>query len=96
MSRFPIYEDDIVIVDGELCEGEVFLHSEVRAEKFTKAIYTYLLELWLEITEALKNKKIDCVFSCIPKDEKIMKWQSLFGMSPILETEDHIIYRREL
>jgi len=96
MSRFPIYEDSCILIDGEMFEGKVFIHSEYKPDNFSKSVYKQLLEIWIEVMEALKEKGLEYVFSCIPKEEKIMKWQTMFGMSPLLETDDNIIYRRAL
>lgn len=95
MSKFLIYEDEDIKVEGELYARNVFLHSFVKSP-FTKSLYKDLISIWVEILESLKDKGLEYVYSCIPKDEKIIKWQEMFGMSPLLEREDCLVYRREL
>lgn len=95
MSRWLVYEDADVLVEGELFEDKVFVHTEITS-KFNKTLYRKCLSIWVELLSQLKDKGFSAVHSCIPKDEKIMKWQTMFGMSPLLEGEDWYIYRREL
>lgn len=96
VSKFLVYEDEVIVIEGELYEGDLFLHCEYKKETFSKSMYTYLLNVWVEVCEVLKEKDIECVFSYIPKEEKLMKWQEMFGMSPLLETEEGIMYRRSI
>lgn len=96
MPRFPIYETEDAFLDGEISAGCMFLHVEVKAEKFTKSMYKEFLAIWVEVMEQLKQKGIDFVYSCIPKDKKILKWQQMFGLSPIAEVGEYYLCRREL
>lgn len=73
----------------------LFLHVKWNEDiKFTKSIYKECLNIFGDVIAVLKQHDIDEVFSCIPKtDKKALKWQTLFGMEPLIETAEHIIFR---
>jgi hypothetical protein len=48
------------------------------------------------ILEEFKKRGIDEVFSLIPKDDKIERFQDMFGLTPLLEFQDSTLYRRVL
>lgn len=98
MSRFTIVETDEVVLEGEMHNGNVFLHVDYKSSvKFSPSIYKKFLRIWATTQKALKEKGVFEVFSFVTTDsKKINKWQSMFGMEPLLETASHILYRRIL
>lgn len=96
MSRFVLLELDEILVEGEYNCDSLFIHSTFTGSKFTKTTYLDLLEIWDITTEGLKAKGVKEVFSFIPKDNKIAKWQEMFGMTLFLEFKDNYMYRRVL
>lgn len=74
--------------------NSLFLHFTFRASKFTKEIYNGFLNQWIEIQSTLKNRGIDEVFSLIPAaDDKIRKWQTMFGLEPFMQFGNYVVYR---
>lgn len=96
-NRFVIIDTDIVSVEGQFSEyGSLFLHCVYKKNSFTKLEYRYCLDLWEEISSFLKGKAIFEVFSIVPHDSKTKKWQGLFGLNPIAEFENGVLFRRIL
>lgn len=96
MSRFKLVETEEALLEGELHEGNIFLHVTIKdGIKFTKSIYKRMLEDWVEVMQEMSDKGIVEVFSFVStEDTKINKWQIMFGMTPILRMKSHILYRR--
>lgn len=95
-NRFTLVELDEMLLEGELHHGNMFLHFEFKGEKFTKSLYVDFLEIWDITINSLKERGINEVFSFIPKDNKIAKWQEMFGLTLLIEFEDNYLYRRIL
>lgn len=97
MSRFILIDIEEATLEGELHNDNLFLHVEYKGEKFSPSIYKKFLRLWKKVLKALKEKGVEEVFSFITtKDAKIAKWQEMFGMTPLLETQSHVLYRRKI
>jgi hypothetical protein len=96
MSKFPLVETEEALLEGELHEGNIFLHVTIKeGVVFTPSVYKRFLEQWTEVTEELAERGIVEVFSFITtKSNKLNKWQKMFGMKPILKLGSHILYRR--
>ena len=95
VSKFPLVDTDKLLLEGEVNCGSIFLHAEVKC-KFTPSVYQEFLEIWDELLEALVELGHIEVFSFIKKDEKIVKWQEMFGMHRLIEFDNHYLYRRIL
>lgn len=96
MSKFPLVEEADYVLEGEMNLDKLFLHFTFTADKFTKETYTNFLDKWVEVQECMKSKGIHEVFSLIPlDDEKVRKWQTMFGLEPFMLIGDHMIYRGE-
>jgi len=91
-----LYEDQYGVVRGENNISSFLLHVDWKGLPFTKTVYKIWLKAWDDILTAFRDNGITEVFSLIEKDVKIMKWQRMFGMSPLLEFQDSILYRRVL
>lgn len=97
MSKFTLLETPKFLLEGEVNLQTLFLHLTFTGECFTKSVYKDMLEDWVEVCEDLKARGIDEVMSFIPNNQdKVCKWQSLFGLSPFLEFDTHTMYRRTL
>lgn len=96
VSKFVLVETDEALLEGELNCSSMFLHVTFKADKFTKNMYVSFLHIWIEVREYLLAQGISEVFSLVSKDEKIMKWQTMFGMEKMLEFQDKYLYRSEL
>jgi len=96
MSRSPAVETGIFKLDIQLNEGNVFLHLEYKKQTFNKSDYLHMLEIWDEFIEYLISKDVKEVFSYVSKDEKIMKFQEMFGLGFLVELEEGMLFRRIL
>ena len=94
MSRQVLIENDLYRLVGELNSGSLLLHLTFTGDKFNKTIYKDMLEDWYEILATLKANGVNEVMSFVDKhNAKICKWQGMFGLSPLLEFEDNMLYR---
>lgn len=94
---FRIAVNEYAEFSGEMQDNCMFLHFKFTGDKFTKSIYNELLDMWAEFCDFMRDSGHQRVYSNIPKDDrKAMKWQGLFGMYPIGETETHIVYEGDL
>lgn len=94
VSKHTLVETDNYTLECELNLDVVLLHLEYTGEKFTKTIYKDMLEDWIDILDTLASKGVGEIMAFIKKDDKICKWQEMFGLSPLLEFEDSVLYRR--
>jgi len=97
MSKFTILETPIGHLEGEFNNNSLLLHLDYTGGKFNKKIYIEMLEIFEDVVDGLSAKGIEEVFSLIDKkQEKVCKWQDMFGLNPFLEFQDHTLYRRTL
>lgn len=97
MSKFNIVCNKEYELEGEENLNNLLLHFKWKKDKFTRRDYEELLIDWVDIIEILKEEGIEEVFSFVPSDnEKICKWQIMFGLSPFLRFKEHILFRRKL
>ena len=84
-------------VKGEYDENfdRWFIHFEYTDTSFTKKKYLAMLDAWASMLTELKELHgVQNVYSCInKKDTKIQKFQTMFGLAPIEEGEDFIIFK---
>lgn len=94
---YKLVESPHYFLKAEMFEGDMYLHLDYLSDKFTKSIYNLMLQDWIEILSALKEKGVTEVFSCIDSAEsKTCKWQGMFGLLPYKEAEGVTVFRREL
>ena len=74
--------------------GSVMLHMDVQSYMWGVKMYRDMKSVWVGILEEFKKRGIDEVFSLIPKDDKIERFQDMFGLTPLLEFQDSTLYRR--
>lgn len=93
-----VYDEKYATVSVELNTAAAFLHVEWHeGVPFTKSAYKECVEIFAGILQGIKDAGYDEVFSLIPKAEiKIVKWQRMFKLLPLIETQDHIIFRRKI
>lgn len=92
-----VAKDDYILAGQNDPEGRLFLHFNYSGKKFGKAEYKALLEDWAKVLETFAYLGIPAVYSAVPKGkDKVMKWQTLFGLEPIAENEDAVFYSLEV
>lgn len=80
-----------------LPESVLFLHFNYYGETFTKSTYEKLMDTWAIVLSNLREQGVKAVASLIPEEEnKIRKFQVMFGLEPHVQVEDKIIYRMVL
>lgn len=88
----PLYK-----LQAEVDGTTYYLHFDYKLEVFNKTVYEALLDQWVLILKELKERGVKKVASGIPKGwDKVMKWQVMFGLSPVKETEDLVIFEMEI
>lgn len=97
-DRFLIVETEEARLEGEMHNGNIFLHVVYNEEiPFTPSLLKKFLRIWALAQEALAKRGVREVFSFVTTEsDKINKWQAIFGMQPLLELESHILYRKLL
>lgn len=96
--------DKLVMAEGEgwvfsveiASTGSVMLHMDVKPYMWDVKMYKEMKGVWKNILAEFKRRGIDEVFSLIPKDDKIERFQLMFGLAPLLEFQDSTLYRRVL
>jgi hypothetical protein len=83
---------------GQLSEeGVMFLHFNYYSENFSKGVYESMLDTWSSVLEDFKSQGIKAVASLIPEHEnKIRKFQVMFGLEPHAQVGNNILYRMVL
>lgn len=81
---YSLYEDDIVDFVLEVHDELPFLHCTVK--KWNKSSYLHIIEVWVELTEKLKEQGIDFLFTWSP-DEMSAKFARMFGFKTLLTDE---------
>jgi hypothetical protein len=105
-DRFDIIETDYAVLQGQMEElsGQIFLHIHWKdLSKWSKSIYWDMLDVLNETEQFLKSEYgIQSVFISIDAaDEKLIKFETMFGFEPfrevIIPTESkrHLIMVKE-
>lgn len=106
-TKVPIYVSDWGIISVELnttvdepelgleIDKTLFIH--LKQEKWNKGIYNEMLDVWSLVLDTVKEAGYTSVASIILKSqEKVNKFQGMFGLIKCAETDRHNIYRLEL
>lgn len=97
MSRHIVYEEDDFVVEVSMSEdGLPCLHFDIEPECWCVSKYKDLLVIFEQILQGFKTKGFDAVFSVVPFDEKIEKFQGMFGMVEIGELPIGKVYKRDI
>ncbi len=73
---------DIEIKDGEF----PFIHLELH--KWSKEIYKEYLGVWAEIRQTMKDKGFTDLYCIIPMEEKLHKFECMFGFTTVTPLHD--------
>lgn len=96
MSLITIYEDEDYRLRVEMFQDQVpFLHFDVW--NFSLSVYKKMWEQWPTFLDSMKELGFSEVFSLIPKDdEEVLKFQTMFGLEPKYEVNEHVVHSLEL
>jgi len=93
-DNFVFYEEPGVKASVSVAStGAVMLHVDIDDGVWGVSMYKRLLEKWFESQELLKDRGVKEVFTLVPDEEKVRKFQELFGLIPLLEFKDGVLYR---
>jgi len=81
---FDLYEDEVVDFVLEVHEELPFLHCTVK--KWGARRYEHIIEVFVELTEQLKEQGIDYLFTWSP-DANSAKFARMFGFKTLLTDE---------
>ena len=81
----------------EASTGAILVHLTVYNNVWTKQKYKDWKDKWKDILQDSKTSGIDELFTLVDKhDEKLNKFQKMFGFQELLEFKDYILYRKEI
>lgn len=87
-----MYKDEEVEVRVQYYNGMPFIHCEA-----TSIHYKKFLQIWKNVQNTLKQEGHSTVFSCIPEgNDKLYKFQTLFGMTEVVRSDGQILFSKEL
>ena len=96
-ERLVIVAEDGAVLSVEIAStGTVMIHLDAGDCEWNLSMYKKWKRTWAGVLEEFKRRGIDEVFSLIPKDDKIERFQVMFGLTPLLEFKDSTLYRRIL
>jgi len=83
---YEFYNDGKSVFKLEVIDGKLFAHAKVA--KWDKATLALSLQVWKQFTEHALDSGYTEVFSIIPKDRKILKFNLMFGGTILSELDD--------
>lgn len=82
-------------VEHDAWPGKVWIHCVITRWGGTQAKRCRIV--WKEFQAELAGRGVKIVYSCIPEgEEKLAKWQRLFGMEEFVRVAHTIVFRKEL
>lgn len=89
-----IIDSDEVILKIQWIEGVPFIH--VKIYKWKLSLVKKYYNIWIHLLNTLAHHKIPYVFSAIPdNDNKLYKFQLMFGMREVKRDSNTILFMRE-
>lgn len=96
-EKLVIAAEDGAVLSVEIAStGTVMIHLDAGGCDWSLSMYKKWKKIWAGVLDEFKRRGIDEVFSLIPKDDKIERFQDMFGLTPLLEFQDSTLYRRVL
>ena len=97
MSNGPvlIFDDEVTgsKLSIEVNEGYHFFHSDIK--KWSPSAFKRYLDIFCNAMVELNDLGIDDVYVCISnEDDKLRKWEEMFGFKGIREHEGHLLMHR--
>jgi len=77
----------------EFAEGKPFLHLSL--DGWSHSLYKEYLDVLSEVLEFLRGKGFSEVYVAIPKDEKLLRFEQMFGFDIIAETPEGYLLAQE-
>lgn len=83
MARFEIVKDPVsgTALVGELRSDGVYVHLDPPLKKMSPDDYRDLLMLFKDAKDYIKGMGFDSVNVFIPEDDKLIKFEAMFGFS---------------
>lgn len=88
------YKDDNFTISIQWVRDQAFMH--VNVVKWSPSIAKKVKEVWEEVQKFLRTHNKIAVFSFIPKDEKIKKFNELHGMRELRRFREGILMVKDL
>ena len=97
-NKVKIAYDEMATLEVEVNEiGTILLHMTVHNNVWSKAKYKEWKEGWEVVKEKLRAKGYNEIYTLLPKnDEKIHKFNKMFGFKPVIGFSDAILFRQEI
>lgn len=93
-GRLPIVEHEHFTLFIEFFEGNPFFHLSM--DKWSKSLYKEYLGIFGEVLSYLRDKGFRAVYVAIPKDDKLLKFENMFGFEILDDTTDNYLLVQEI
>jgi len=90
-----VYSSDEGSLDFQVTDsGKLFVHITPKPDLvFTKAMYHRWVEFFDALMDEMSSRGIHSIYSLIPNDEKVLQFNTMMGMVPVLELhKDKTVY----
>ena len=81
-------------VEYEIVMGQPFFHLKVH--KWSKELFKEHLKTWFKIKTWFKQQGYDVLWVAIPNDEKLIKFEQMFGFKLVYEMNGKCLLRQEI
>lgn len=84
-SYFPIVNTEYCELYGQIIpSGKIFLHLNMKTQDWTKDLYKDMVYDFNKVVDEFKEKGIKYLWVLIPKDDKLLKFENLFGFENVM------------
>lgn len=93
--RHVVINNEDGLLEVEMLGDMPFIH--LKLHKWSKEKYVEYLAIFKTMKDEMKKKGVGAVYTNIPKDdEKLFKFQTMFGFFPFAETPSTIVMFQEV
>lgn len=91
---FEVFKDENGWLRLQLIQGKMFVHYE--NFRFSPSIYKKTIDQFIDVCEALKASGVDEVYTCVPNEQKVIKFQEMFGFNVEAENGSIVLFRKDV
>jgi len=91
-TRRTLIQTDDYHIEYETLNEDLFLHLEIF--RWSVSAYKHYLRVWRHILSGLRSKGYEDVYCLIPYDEKIVKFEKMFGFKKLTDLNDGLLMIR--
>lgn len=91
---YEYYNDGNGCFKVEVVEDRLFAHVSIT--KWSKSIFVKYVDVWEQFKQHALNNGYEYIYSIIPKDNKILKFNLMFGATIVYEEENTLVLQFSL